>query len=66
MGVVRFVFLLIIMLSAGVRAFTASGTRNGFQRTFARAMTAETSIVDICSSKIKDALEATDVKVTGR
>ena len=57
------------MLSAGAKAFTSSGARNAFRRTFARSLTADapdTSIVDICSQKIKDALEATDVKVTGR
>lgn len=39
-----------------------------FTRSFPRAMssgTPETTIVDICSQKIKAALDATDVKVTG-
>ena len=69
MRAIAFSFLLIIMLSAGAKAFTSSGARNAFRRTFARSLTADapdTSIVDICSQKIKDALEATDVKVTGR
>jgi hypothetical protein len=68
MGVIRFAVLLIIMLSAGARAFTSSGTANGFRRAFARAMTTDgpdTSIVGICSEKIKTALDADDVKVTG-
>jgi hypothetical protein len=68
MAGIRFVILLVIMLSAGAKAFTSAGTRNGFRRAFARSMTADaadTSIVDVCSQKIKDALETTVVKVTG-
>ena len=69
MGSIRYFVFLIIMLSAGTRAFTSSTSRNGFRRAFARAMTSadgpDTSIVDICSQKIKDALDASDVTVTG-
>ena len=65
----RFALLLIIMLSAGARAFTSVGARSGYRRAFARAMSSsdapDTSIVDVCSQKIKDALESDNVKVTG-
>jgi stress-induced morphogen len=58
------------LFSIATRAFTAATTNQAgaFSRGFVRAMSADapdTSIVDICSQKIKDALEATDVKVTG-
>lgn len=68
MGLLRFFVFLVVMFSAGTRAFTSSTSRNGFRRSFARAMSGDspdTSIVDICSQKIKDALDASDVKVTG-
>ena len=57
---IRFAVLLIIMLSAGVRAFTASAGVRQYGRTFARAMSTDgpdTSIVDICSQKIKGTYE---------
>ena len=62
MGLARFIFL-IIMLSAGARAFT-SISRHDLRGRCIRSMSSE-SIVDICTQKIKDALDAKDVKVTG-
>ncbi len=55
------------LFSVATRAFTSTGT-GMFARSFTRAMssgTPETTIVDICSQKIKAALDATEVKVTG-
>jgi acid stress-induced BolA-like protein IbaG/YrbA len=67
MGVISRLFLLtVIMFSIGAKAFTAS-SRPRFS-SLARFMSSETpdiSVVDICTQKIKDALETTDVKVTG-
>lgn len=68
------VVLIMTLSSIATRGFIASTTHCNqrvafFSRTLlARAMSAnapDTSIVDICSQKIKDALEATAVKVTG-
>lgn len=58
------------LFSIATRAFTASSNhRLAFSRILARSMSSadapDTSIVDICSQKIKDALDAKDVKVTG-
>lgn len=67
MGVtLRFLFLIVVMLSAGAKAFTASSRPR--LASFARFMSTDapdTSVVDICTQKIKDALDTTDVKVTG-
>ena len=70
MDLIRFFALLVIMLSAGARAFVNPASRPAaFRRVVARAMSSEdgpdTSIVDICQQKIQDALEAKSVKVTG-
>jgi hypothetical protein len=62
----RILCILIIMLSA--RAFTVGRSRI-VNRSFARFLSSEapdTSIVDICSDKIKTALGSSDVKVTGK
>ena len=65
----RLVFLLVIMFSAA-RAFTTPGSRKVIlNRSVARFLSSEapdTSIVDICSDKIKTALDADDVTVTGK
>jgi stress-induced morphogen len=69
----RLFFLWIMMLSTGARAFVSSRIQHGFARSLTatrvtRAMTtgsSETSVVDTCLKKIQDALESTDVKVTG-
>ena len=63
---------LVIMLSASVRAFGTKAPT--FLRSAPRCVTVargmstsepDTSVVDTCQQKIKTALEAVDVKVTG-
>eukprot|EP00980_Cylindrotheca_fusiformis_P020061 scaffold7139_cov115-Cylindrotheca_fusiformis.AAC.11 len=68
----RFLLLTVIMFSAGAKAFTASSRPRLSSLARARLMSSSTggasdttSIVDTCTQKIKDALEATDVKVIG-
>jgi hypothetical protein len=64
--------LLIIMLSATARAFGTRALpfcRTTAPRSFARGMSTsepDTSVVDTCQQKIKAALDADDVKVTGK
>jgi stress-induced morphogen len=67
MGVIiRFFFLTVIMFSVGAKAFTASSRpRLSSLARFLSTEAPDTSVVDICIQKIKDALDTTDVKVTG-
>ncbi|CAJ1952516.1 unnamed protein product [Cylindrotheca closterium] len=56
------------MLSAGAKAFTSVSRHARFGAPMARFMSSEapdTSIVDVCTLKIKDALDTSEVKVTG-
>ncbi|KAL3945818.1 MAG: hypothetical protein SGBAC_000090 [Bacillariaceae sp.] len=56
------------MLSTGARAFTSISRQARIGASMARFMSTEapdTSIVDVCTQKIKDALDTSEVKVTG-
>jgi acid stress-induced BolA-like protein IbaG/YrbA len=64
----HFFVLIAVMLSGFSRAFTSVGRTATPRAAFARAMSSDapdTSVVDICTQKIQDALETTEVKVTG-
>ena len=64
------VSLILIMFSAAARAFSLGAVRPRPRMTLFRPMSMgsgpDTSVVDTCQQKIKDALEATDVKVVGK
>ena len=69
MNWIRFL-LTVTMFSASARAFSLASTRPTARLPYlvARMSSAgdsDTTIVDICSEKIKTALDASDVKVTG-
>lgn len=56
------------MLSAGAKAFTSVSRQARFGVSIARFMGSDasaTSVVDVCTQKIKDALDTSEVKVTG-
>jgi len=64
------VSFLAIMFSAAARAFSLTAVRSRPRLAMLRPMSTggepDTSVVDTCTQKIKDALEATDVKVVGK